>query len=38
MHGGEDFSEPTVLDKPTITRLKLSFLAPLHNPANVERG
>jgi len=36
VHGGELFSQPTLLDKDLITKLKsLNALAPLHNPANI---
>lgn len=37
VHGGEKFTEPTLLNRRTIRALhKLSPLAPLHNPANIE--
>ncbi|MGV8141138.1 MAG: acetate/propionate family kinase [Candidatus Woesearchaeota archaeon] len=36
VHGGEDYTEPTIIDSQMIERLKqLSVLAPLHNPANI---
>ncbi|MEL7222665.1 MAG: acetate kinase, partial [Bacteroidota bacterium] len=36
VHGGERFSEPTVITDEVIEELKkISFLAPLHNPANL---
>jgi len=37
VHGGEKFTEPTLLNRRAIRALhKLSPLAPLHNPANIE--
>jgi len=37
VHGGEDFSKPTLLDDVSIEKIrKLIPLAPLHNPANLE--
>lgn len=37
VHGGEKFTEPTLLTPSTLKALeKLSFLAPLHNPANLQ--
>lgn len=36
VHGGERFFEPTLLNKAVIEEIeRLSYLAPLHNPANV---
>ena len=36
VHGGNKFSDPTVLDDATVAAIEeLSVLAPLHNPANV---
>lgn len=36
VHGGEEYSEPTLIDKNVMTTLhRLSQLAPLHNPANI---
>ncbi len=36
VHGGETFTEPTLIDSTVLTQLKsLSPLAPLHNPANI---
>lgn len=36
VHGGERFSQPTVIDEDTLQVLRdLSYLAPLHNPANI---
>ena len=36
VHGGEEFKEPTLIDKKTIDTIrKLIPLAPLHNPANL---
>lgn len=36
VHGGETYTEPTILDDEVLERLKeLSVLAPLHNPANI---
>jgi len=36
VHGGERFVDPTLLQEDVLTQLEgLSFLAPLHNPANV---
>ncbi len=37
VHGGETYTQPTVLDDESIAVIeKLSHLAPLHNPANLE--
>jgi acetate kinase len=37
VHGGEEFSQPTVVDKNVIQKIEeLAHLAPLHNPANLE--
>ena len=37
VHGGEKFSEPTIITAEILNQLKkLSFLAPLHNPANLQ--
>ena len=37
VHGGEHFIEPTLVDDEVIQQIqKLSFLAPLHNPANLK--
>lgn len=37
VHGGEDFHMPTVIDADVMAAIeKLSPLAPLHNPANLE--
>lgn len=37
VHGGEEFTKPTLLDDVVIIKLEeLSHLAPLHNPANLE--
>jgi len=37
VHGGRTFTEPTVLDKPTLNALAdLVALAPLHQPHNLE--
>ena len=37
VHGGEDFSEPTLIDTSVIEKIRdLIPLAPLHNPANLE--
>lgn len=37
VHGGENFKEPTILNKKVVEDLKkLSSLAPLHNPPNIE--
>ncbi len=37
VHGGEFFSEPTIIDKDVVKKIKeLIPLAPLHNPANIE--
>jgi acetate kinase len=37
VHGGERFSQPTIIDHKMIATLKqMSPLAPLHNPANLE--
>ncbi|MEM9337456.1 MAG: acetate kinase [Bacteroidota bacterium] len=36
VHGGEKFSQPTIVSDEIVQELKaLSFLAPLHNPANL---
>ncbi|MGD2074660.1 MAG: acetate kinase [Gammaproteobacteria bacterium] len=36
VHGGEDFTEPTLIDAAVVERIRaLSPLAPLHNPANL---
>jgi acetate kinase len=36
VHGGEKFSQPTIVTAGVLEELKkLSFLAPLHNPANI---
>lgn len=36
VHGGEKFSQPTVVGYETLKELhRLSYLAPLHNPANI---
>ena len=36
VHGGEIYTEPTIIDGKAIDKLKeLSTLAPLHNPANI---
>jgi acetate kinase len=36
VHGGETYTEPTVIDNAVIEKLEeLSSLAPLHNPANI---
>ena len=36
VHGGEEFTEPTVVTSPILQKLgKYSALAPLHNPANL---
>ncbi len=36
VHGGEKFSEPIIISENVLEELrKLSFLAPLHNPANI---
>jgi len=36
VHGGEEFSEPAIVDDEMLQKLeKVSELAPLHNPANV---
>jgi len=36
VHGGEEFREPTLIDKKVIDTIRrLSPLAPLHNPANL---
>ena len=36
VHGGENFSKPTIITAEILNQLeKLSFLAPLHNPANI---
>ena len=37
VHGGEEFHSPTLIDDKVIEEIsKLSSLAPLHNPANLE--
>ncbi len=37
VHGGEEFSKPTIIDKSVIEQIeKLIPLAPLHNPANLD--
>ncbi len=37
VHGGEEFSEPTLIDESVIKKIQsLIPLAPLHNPANLE--
>ena len=37
VHGGEKFSKPVIVTGDVINELrKLSFLAPLHNPANIK--
>ncbi len=37
VHGGEQFSQPTVITKEVMATLEqLSFLAPLHNPVNLK--
>lgn len=37
VHGGEEFTEPTVITKRNLPRLeKYNKLAPLHNPANIQ--
>lgn len=37
VHGGEEFSEPTIVDERVIQKIEeLTHLAPLHNPANLE--
>ena len=37
VHGGEKYTEPALINKKVITEIhKLSSLAPLHNPANLE--
>lgn len=37
VHGGEDFSEPVVINQKTIECIQKNIqLAPLHNPANLE--
>ncbi|MFW6046219.1 MAG: acetate/propionate family kinase [Candidatus Woesearchaeota archaeon] len=37
VHGGEKYSEPTVLDEDILEDLKnYSYLAPLHNPNNIK--
>ncbi len=37
VHGGEKFKEPTIINKKIVDELKkLSSLAPLHNPPNIE--
>ncbi len=36
VHGGEKFSKPTLLSSEVLEELrKISYLAPLHNPANI---
>ncbi len=37
VHGGEEFTKPTLIDKNVIEKIRSLFhLAPLHNPANLE--
>lgn len=37
VHGGEEFSKPTIIDENVISKIKeLIPLAPLHNPANLD--
>jgi len=37
VHGGEEFTKPTLLDAEVIKKLEdITHLAPLHNPANLE--
>ena len=37
VHGGEKFIKPLLIDKNNLNELKaLNYLAPLHNPANIE--
>lgn len=37
VHGGAEFWKPTLLNKRVLKKLRtLSFIAPLHNPANLE--
>lgn len=37
VHGGEEFTKPTLIDDGVIKKLEdLTHLAPLHNPANLE--
>ena len=37
VHGGEEFTKPTLVDEGVIKKLEeLTHLAPLHNPANLE--
>ncbi len=37
VHGGEEFSRPTLIDDEVVAKIEaLTELAPLHNPANVE--
>jgi len=37
VHGGEEFTKPTLVDNGVIKKLEeLTHLAPLHNPANLE--
>lgn len=37
VHGGERFSQPTLINDEVLANIEsLSFLAPLHNPANLE--
>jgi len=37
VHGGEDYKKPTVITKKVLATItKLSSLAPLHNPPNIE--
>lgn len=37
VHGGETFSQPTIIDEPVAAKIKELFsLAPLHNPPNLE--
>lgn len=37
VHGGLDYTEPTLLDQETIKKIEIKYnpLAPLHNPANL---
>jgi acetate kinase len=37
VHGGEFFNQPTIVNADVLQKIKdISFLAPLHNPANIE--
>jgi acetate kinase len=37
VHGGEFFNQPTIVNTDVLQKIKdISFLAPLHNPANIE--